>query len=138
MDAAGLLMLENPIKINSDGEEMDQAIDESIEECEEDLDVIHSALDLEPGDEDDEEEEDLTERERGEKIIDILIPPFEWQDEQDCRWIQRIEECEEDLDVIHSALDLEPGDEVSSESRHKYYLAHIPAALTVAETTCLH
>lgn len=34
-----------------------------------------------------------TERERGEKIIDVLIPPCEW-DEEDQRWIQRVSKAD--------------------------------------------
>lgn len=37
---------------------------------------------------DEDDEEEMTDRERGEKIIDILIPPCEWEDGE--RWIQRV------------------------------------------------
>ncbi|XP_071548863.1 axonemal dynein light intermediate polypeptide 1-like [Panulirus ornatus] len=87
--SAGLLQLEQPIKINSDGEEVEQPIDESMEESQDDLDIINSALEMESGGEED-DEEDMTDRERGEKIIDVLIPPCEWEDEDESKWLQRV------------------------------------------------
>lgn len=40
---------------------------------------------------DEDDEEEMTDRERGEKIIDILIPPSEWEEDGE-RWIQRVSE----------------------------------------------
>ncbi|XP_069158091.1 axonemal dynein light intermediate polypeptide 1 isoform X1 [Procambarus clarkii] len=87
MSAAGLLQLETPTK--ADGGD-DPTPDESMEESQDDLAVIHAVLEMGTGDEDMVEPEDLTERERGERIIDVLIPPCEWQDEQGVNWIQRV------------------------------------------------
>ncbi|XP_042209971.1 axonemal dynein light intermediate polypeptide 1-like isoform X3 [Homarus americanus] len=41
-------------------------------------------------DDDEDNEATITDKERGEKIIDVLIPPCEWQDEEGMTWIQRV------------------------------------------------
>ncbi|XP_047494455.1 33 kDa inner dynein arm light chain, axonemal-like [Penaeus chinensis] len=87
--SAGLLQQENPIKLSTDGEEVEQTADETKEETQDDLEIINDAIHMSGGDEDEDDEEEMTDRERGEKIIDILIPPSEWEEDGE-RWIQRV------------------------------------------------
>ncbi|XP_042209970.1 axonemal dynein light intermediate polypeptide 1-like isoform X2 [Homarus americanus] len=86
----GLLQLEAPIKINSNGEQVEQIFDDSLEESEDDLEIITAALEMDSMDDDEDNEATITDKERGEKIIDVLIPPCEWQDEEGMTWIQRV------------------------------------------------
>ncbi|XP_050733166.1 axonemal dynein light intermediate polypeptide 1-like [Eriocheir sinensis] len=87
----GLLQLEEPMKIADDGT-LEAFEPQDVEETEDDLQIITAALNLDA--DEDEEEEEETERERGEKIIDVLIPPSQWEEEDEtgtrCKWIQRV------------------------------------------------
>ncbi|XP_064083747.1 axonemal dynein light intermediate polypeptide 1-like isoform X2 [Macrobrachium nipponense] len=70
------------------------------EETQDDLEIINAALESDFGDEEEDDDEELTDRERGEKIVDILIPPCEWEpaegeeeegeEEEGIKWIQRV------------------------------------------------
>ncbi|MPC35502.1 hypothetical protein E2C01_028926 [Portunus trituberculatus] len=91
MSDDGLLQLEEPLRVADDGT-LESAEPQDVEETEDDLQIITAALDLDG--EEEEEEQEETERERGEKIIDVLIPPSVWEEEDETetvRWIQRSE-----------------------------------------------
>ncbi|XP_045122353.1 axonemal dynein light intermediate polypeptide 1-like isoform X2 [Portunus trituberculatus] len=90
MSDDGLLQLEEPLRVADDGT-LESAEPQDVEETEDDLQIITAALDLDG--EEEEEEQEETERERGEKIIDVLIPPSVWEEEDETetvRWIQRV------------------------------------------------
>ncbi|CAL4105078.1 unnamed protein product, partial [Meganyctiphanes norvegica] len=88
--SAGLLQLEKTLQIAENGEEIEHSFEETSDETADDLEIIAAALESDLGTEEEEGSEELTDRERGERIIDVLIPPCEWQDQDGTTWIQRV------------------------------------------------
>ncbi|KAK4319420.1 hypothetical protein Pmani_009638 [Petrolisthes manimaculis] len=83
-----LLQVEEPMRVTDTGQFIPpQQL--SVDESQDDLEMIVAALELDTNEEEEDEVDEETERERGEKIIDVLIPPCEWVDEGQT-WIQRV------------------------------------------------
>ncbi|KAK3858810.1 hypothetical protein Pcinc_035019 [Petrolisthes cinctipes] len=82
-----LLQVEEPMRVTDTGQLIPPQL--SVDESQDDLEMIVAALDMDTNEDEEDEVDEETERERGEKIIDVLIPPCEWEDEGQT-WIQRI------------------------------------------------